>query len=326
MAIAVMAADGMFDSGLSVTLDILAAANALRDDHGVEPPLEVTVVGVASSVRTGHGLTLQTTPLSELSEAPEILVLPAVGLVTPERVVEIVDRHDSLTQITGFAEAGSSFAAACSGTFFLGEAGVLDGRRATTSWWLGPTFRSRYPDVKLDESSTLTIDGDVTTAGSAFAHIDLALSLVQRHSPALAETVARHLLIGNTPTQAIFAVPSLLASADPIISAFEQQIRAHLADPVPVSELAAAIGVGERTLQRATASVLGMSPLDFVREVRLDQATHLLRSTDRSVESIAAAVGYRNAGTLRALVRERRGTTISALRHRDRRLGGALAS
>lgn len=81
-----------------------------------------------------------------------------------------------------------------------------------------------------------------------------------------------------------------------------------------ISGAAAAIGVSERTLQRTTAAVLGMSPIEFVHQVRLDQATFLLRTTSQTVDAIAAAVGYQNTSTLRALVRRRRGTTLSALR------------
>ncbi|HEY2577527.1 MAG TPA: helix-turn-helix domain-containing protein, partial [Streptosporangiaceae bacterium] len=78
--------------------------------------------------------------------------------------------------------------------------------------------------------------------------------------------------------------------------------------------IAAAIGVSERTLQRTTAAVLGMSPIGFLHELRLDEATFLLHTTSQTADSIAAAVGYQNTSTLRALVRRRRGTTISALR------------
>jgi transcriptional regulator GlxA family with amidase domain len=87
-----------------------------------------------------------------------------------------------------------------------------------------------------------------------------------------------------------------------------------VAEPLQISGVAAAIGVSERTLQRATAAVLGMSPIDFLHEIRLDEATFLLRTTNQTVDAVAAAVGYQNTSTLRTLVRRRRGTTISALR------------
>ncbi|MGC1285706.1 MAG: helix-turn-helix domain-containing protein, partial [Streptosporangiaceae bacterium] len=168
--------------------------------------------------------------------------------------------------------------------------------------------------VRLDESRTLARDGRVTTAGAAFAHIDLALSIVAQESPTLADLVARYLVIGDRPSQAISAVPSHLAGHDPVVTAFERWVRDHIADPLQISRAAAAIGVSERTLQRTTAAVLGMSPIDFVHQIRLDEATFLLRTTSQTVDAIAAAIGYQNTSTLRALVRRRRGTTISALR------------
>jgi transcriptional regulator GlxA family with amidase domain len=228
--------------------------------------------------------------------------------------VDVVRNHPALAHVAALHAAGSDLAAACTGTFFLAEAGVLDGLLATTSWWLGPAFRRRYTAVRLDESRTLARDGRVTTAGAAFAHIDLALSIVAQESPALADLVARYLVIGDRPSQAISAVPSHLAGHDPVVTAFERWVRDHIAGPLQISRAAAAIGVSERTLQRTTAAVLGMSPIDFVHEIRLDEATFLLRTTSRTVDAIAAAVGYQNTGTLRALVRRRRGTTISALR------------
>jgi transcriptional regulator GlxA family with amidase domain len=244
MRIALLAVEGMFDSGLSVVLDVLAAANHLRADAAAGPvPFEVTVVGTEPSVRTGHGLRIATAPLSELDSTPDVLVTPAVGLKSPREVVDVVRHHTVLPVVVRMREAGCVLAAACSGTFFLAEAGVLDGLLATTSWWLGPAFRSRYAAVRLDESRTLTRDGDIITAGAAFAHIDLALSLVQQESPALADLVARYLVIGDRPSQAVFAVPSLLASNDPIITAFERWVRAHVADPLQISGAAAAIGV-----------------------------------------------------------------------------------
>jgi transcriptional regulator GlxA family with amidase domain len=315
MEIAVLVVDGMFDSGLSVVLDVLATANALGADVACAPsPFTTTLIGVGATVTTGQGMRVETSPLSRLDVVPDVVVMPALGVKSPPEVVDAVRDHPSLAWIASLRDAGAALAAACSGTFFLAEAGVLNGLMATTSWWLGPAFRGRYPAIRLDETRTITQDHRVTTAGAAFAHIDLALSLIQQQSPALADLVGRYLVIGDRPSQAAFAVPALLASADPTMTAMERWVRDHISEPLQINGLAAALGVSERTLQRTTAAVLGMSPMDFVHEIRLDQATFLLRTTTRSAESIAAAVGYRNAGTLRALVRRRRGSTLSALR------------
>ena len=318
MRIAVLAMPDMFDSAFSAVLDVLATANSLREGVAASvSPFEVTVVGIEATVRTGHGLLLATTPLSDLDATPDLLVvMPAVGcgVTSASQVVDVVRNHAALGHISALHANGSALAAACSGTFFLAEAGVLDGRSATTTWWLGPAFRRRYGAVRLDESRTLVRDGQVTTAGAAFAHIDLALSIVMQESPVLADLVGRYLVIGDRPSQAVFAVPSHLAGNDPVVTAFERWVRAHVAEPLQISGVAAAIGVSERTLQRTTNAVLGISPMDFVHEIRLDEATFLMRTTNQTVDAVAAAVGYRNAGTLRALVRRRRGTSIGALR------------
>src|SRR6201996_2256451 len=321
MRVAVLTVDGMFDSGLTAVLDILATANVLSGQAGLPAaPFEVTVVGPGASVTTAHGLPLATIPgpglRADPARRPELAVLPALGLRPPAEIVDIVRGHDFLAAIVGLAENGAGLAAACSGTFFLAEAGVLDQLTATTSWWLSPAFRARYPRVDLDDSRTLAIAGRVTTAGAAFAHIDLTLSLVHRTSPALAELVARYLVIGDRPSQAMAAVPSLLAAGDPTLAAFERYIRDHLAEPMAIAGAARALGVSERTLQRVTRTTIGMSPIRFVQELRLEQATVLLRTTTQTPAAIALAVGYTDVSTLRTLIRRRRHTTLAALRHR----------
>jgi transcriptional regulator GlxA family with amidase domain len=318
MDVAVLVVEGTFDSGLSAIFDVLGTANALSDQvPGTPASFGITATGLRRRVRTGNGLLVSTVPWRQLPTTPDLVIMPALGVKTPDQVIDTVRSSANARALIAVREAraaGAALAGACTGTFFLAESGVLDDHAATTSWWLGPAFRRRYPRVRLDDSHTLTHDDGITTAGAAFAHIDLALSIVQRHSPALADLVARYLLIGDRPSQAAFAVPTLLATADPAVSAFERWVREHLADAPSIADAARALCVSERTLQRTVTAVLGMSPIDFIQEVRLDEATFLLRTTDLSADAIATRVGYQNGGTLRALVRRRRGSTLAALR------------
>ena len=83
----------------------------------------------------------------------------------------------------GWAEQGATLAAACIGTFVLAESGLLDHHQATTSWWLAPLFRKRYPSVMVDESNMLVRSGKFVTAGAALSHIDLALWLIRLALP-----------------------------------------------------------------------------------------------------------------------------------------------
>ena len=318
MRVGILAVDDMLDLGLACLMDILSTANTLSPQVGLAgEPFQTIPLGLGDRIHTANGLQLMTTPWAALDELPELLVMPALGLRPPADIVDTVRDNPALEVVSELPELQVAVAAACSGTFFLAEAGLLDGRTATTSWWLGPAFRARYPAVDLDESRTLIVAEDVTTAGAAFAHIDLALSLVRRRSPALADLVARYLVIGDRPAQGSVAVMSMLATANPVLAEFERHVREHLAEPIGIAAAAGAVGVSERTLQRITAETLGISPLRFVQDVRLDHALVLSRTTDGSAEQIAHAVGYRNAGTLGALLRRERHTTLSELR-RDR--------
>ncbi|MEV7778565.1 helix-turn-helix domain-containing protein [Kitasatospora sp. NPDC088351] len=317
MRVSVLVADGVFDSGLAAVLDVLRTANELRRELPQPPPAwQVRCVSPYGPVRTAAGHLVDTaTP--EAAGAPDVLVVPGAWRKQPEPLTAWVTAPGQRPVLETVRQAradGIALAAACTGTFVLAESGVLDGLPATTSWWLAPEFRRRYPRVALDESLMVARAPGVTTAGAAMAHLDLALCLVRDGSPALADLAARYLVADSRPTQAGYAVPGHLARADPTVGAFERWVREHLDRPLRIADAARAIGTSERTLQRALARVVGVSPLRFAQRIRLDHAVHLLRTTTLPTEAVARRVGYENATTLTTLLRERLGTTPGRLR------------
>ena len=321
MHVGVYLVDGVFDSGLAILTDILTTANALAGAEvpSVEP-WQVTLLGSSVHTSTGAGLRATTVPTAKLDRALDLLVVPALAVKEPRDLVTAVssDRTRSARRfIAGTYASGVPVAAACTSTFLLAQAGILDGAAATTSWWLGPVFRKRYPAVRLDETRTLVYDQGRTTAGAAFAHIDLALSIVMARTPAVADLVARHLLLDTRPSQATYAMPTMLAGHHPLVASFERWVRTHVDEVAGIAQAARALRVSERTLQRAVADTLGMTPIEFVQEIRLDEATRLLRTTSLTVETIARRVGYRNTASLRQVMRRRRHTTLGAIRRRS---------
>ncbi|MEV6841524.1 helix-turn-helix domain-containing protein [Streptomyces sp. NPDC051133] len=316
MRIAVLVLDGVFDSGLASALDVLGTANEMRQQVTDPPPAwDVEVVGFSDHAVTGAGHVVPTAPVSEV--APDQWLVPALAEKDPERLISLVSSAShgpARTLLSNACSSGVPVAAACTSTFVLAEAGILNGLRATTSWWLAPAFRQRYTRTTLDETQMLVTDGRVTTAGAAFAQVDLALSLVQARSPMIAALAARYLVIDDRPSQAPFMIPSLLAHNDPLVSAFEQWLRSNLASPLRLTDAARAIGTSERTLQRVVRKVMGCSPVEFAQEARLDQAIHLFQTSDLPADAIARQVGYENASSLRRLLRSRRHVTPSSLR------------
>ncbi|MFC0542854.1 GlxA family transcriptional regulator [Kutzneria chonburiensis] len=312
MKIAVLVCDGVFDLGLAAVLDVFDTANAMAD----EPRWTVTKVGFAPRVRTSAGSLVDCAPAAQ-AESADLLVVPAVNEREPKGMVEFVsgDRSRRARELIVRTRArGAAVASACSGTFLLAEAGVVDDVRVTTTWWLTPVFRTRYPHVRLDQDRMVVQEDGITTAGAAFGHVDMAMALVREGSPAVADLVARYLAIDERPSQAPYVLPSVLAQHDPTVAAFERWVRDHLAGPISVPAVARRLGVSERTLQRAVQRTMGTSPIRLVQDLRIERATELLRTTDLSVETIARRVGYEQANTLRVLLRERTGKTTTALR------------
>ena len=317
MRIAVLAMEGVFDTGLTVLLDTFATANELASmQMGGEPRIEVLVVGLQETVTTGLGMQVKVQPVTPALR-PDWVVVPALNTKMPDQLVTSLCRQDMVEaqeKLRSWHAEGVGLGASCLGTFLLAEAGLLDGHDATTTWWLSPLFRQRYPKVRVDEARMLVASGHLVTAGAAMGHLDLALWLISKASPDLAALVARYMLADFRSSQAHYVIPGHLAHTDPLIGRFERWARGRLSDGFSLQEGAKALATSPRTLQRRMEAVLGKSPLAFFQDLRVEHAQHLVRTSGLDLDSIAAEVGYVDGATLRTLLRRRLGRGIREIR------------
>jgi transcriptional regulator GlxA family with amidase domain len=316
MTISVLALDGVFDTGLATVLDAFQTANELAAMSGLSwLRFDVTVVGVRKSVRTSQGLTVPVRPAGK--RVPDCVVVPAIGFKMPDalqRALARPDIRDAAAVLRRWADRGATMTAACIGTFVLAEAGLLDDRDATTTWWLAPMFRSRYPNVRLDESHMLVKSANVVTAGAALSHMDLALWLIRQRSPKLADLTAKYLIVDPRPSQSAYVLSDHLIHNDPLVERFERWARTRLAEGFSLDEAARAVASSKRTLARRMHAVLGKSPLSYFQTLRVERAVHLLKTGNESVDEIAARVGYADGVTLRTLLRRHLGYGIREIR------------
>jgi transcriptional regulator GlxA family with amidase domain len=316
MRLSIIALEGLFDTGLTVLLDAFTVANNVSARQGGPRLFEVSLVGMRKKVRTGQGMAIPVKPISA-GPCPDWVVVPALNTGTPELLAPALDRPDikkAKAQLLAWRDEGAQLAASCIGTFVLADAGLLDHREATTTWWLAPFFRQRYPKVLLDESRMLVPSDIGVTAGAAMGHLDLALWLIRKASPELASVVSRYLLADLRTLQAPYIIPNHLAQADPLILRFERWARDRLKEGFSLQDAADALATSTRTLQRRCEAVLGKSPLSYFQDLRVERAQSLLHGSGLDLEAIAAEVGYADGATLRTLLRQKLGRGVRDLR------------
>lgn len=316
MKVNVLALDGVFDLGLAAVLDAFQTANELTEVASLAVPrFEVRIAGVRKAVRTSQGLIV---PVHEAPwRAPDCVVVPAIGFKMPgplEAALQRPDIRDAGLALRQWDHREAMIATACIGTFVMAESGLLDRHHATTTWWLAPLFRQRYPNVLLDESNMIVKSGRYVTAGAALSHIDLALWLVRSVSPKLAALTARYLIVDTRPSQSAYALADHLVHSDALVQRFESWARSRLKHGFSLDEAAEAVGASKRTLARRMQTVLGKSPLSYFQSLRVERAVHLLKTSNASVDEIATRVGYTEGSILRVLLRRRLGLGIKEIR------------
>ncbi|WP_105437892.1 GlxA family transcriptional regulator [Neorhizobium sp. T25_13] len=317
MKLQLLALDPVFDTGLSTMLDVFTMANELAAMLSLDvPAFDVSVIGVRRQVKTAHGLAV---PISGNFDpkAGGWLVVPAIACKMPDVLVPALGRpdiRDAGVVLREAKAAGMNIAAACIGTFVLAESGLLDGEKSTTSWWLAPLFRQRYPSVQLEDGHMLVKSGSLVTAGAALGHMDMALWLVRQVSPELAGLVARYLIVDNRPSQSAYVITDHLSHADPLVQRFERWARGRLREGFSLDDAADAVGASKRTLARRMQQVLGKTPLSYFQDLRVERAVHLLKTSDKSPNEIAVLIGYADGVTLRALLRQKTGRGVREVR------------
>jgi len=316
MRIDILVLDGVFDLGLSAVLDVFQTANELIEMSDLAVTrFEPRIVGLRKVVKTSQGLSVPVQPAG--TRAADFVVVPAIGFKMPgplEAALRRPDVQDTGDVLRRWARQGATVTAACIGTFVLAESGLLDAQQATTTWWLAPLFRRRYPNVMLDESNMLVKSGRFVTAGAALGHMDLALWLVRTVSPQLATLTAKYLIVDSRPSQSAYALVDHLVHDDPIVQRFESWARARLTRGFSLDDAARAVGASKRTLARHMQDVLGKSPLSYFQSLRVERAVHLLKTGDASVEQIATRVGYADGATLRSLLRRQLNVGVKEIR------------
>jgi transcriptional regulator GlxA family with amidase domain len=208
----------------------------------------------------------------------------------------------TLALVRSMVKRGVRVASVCSGAFVLAEAGVLDGRRATTHWQRTSQFLKLYPKVKLEPDRIFVRDGNIWSSAGITAGIDLALALAaEDFGDAVAQKTARQLVLyhrrsgGQSQFSSLLELKAPAGRFGPLLS----WAREHLDAPLTVEDMAEQAGMSSRHFARAFIAETGTTPSKAVERLRIEVARQRVQSGSEAIERVAETTGFRDPERMR---------------------------
>ena len=249
----------------------------------------------------------------------DLVIVPTIGAP----IAQVLKANPGLVDwLGGFREAPTGqvrLASNCTGAFLLAEAGLLDGRQATTHWGFSNQFRKRFPGVDLQPEKLITVDGHIACAGGGMAWWDLGVYLVERYAGAkVARELAKAFVIdaGRTSQAPYGALQARRYHSDAAILKLQDWLDVNHTRPVTLQALAAFAGLTERSLIRRFKAATGDTPTGYLQILRIEAARQHLENSRVAVEVVTRLVGYEDVSSFSRLFRKHTGLAPGIYRAR----------
>jgi len=318
VSVVIAALSGTASIGTAGLLDALNKADLSQSLHTGRPATRVFDVRLAGldrrTVSCRDGVSLHPSITAAEVTAPDLVVVPGLD---DDLAASFSENRRWVPWLTKWHAAGARIAGSCTGAFLVADAGLLDGRPATTHWMFADELRRRYPAVNVTAGQMIVDDGDVITSGGATAFLNLVLYLVERFAGHdRANLAAKVLLVdGHRPSQLPYVAFGRERSHDDVlVHRVQQHIDLHLDGPLRVSELADRFGLSERTLSRRFTAATGRGPQAYLQHARIQQAMRLLETASDPVDHVRRRVGYGDPAAFRRVFKEATGLSPGAYR------------
>jgi transcriptional regulator GlxA family with amidase domain len=227
----------------------------------------------------------------------------------------------TLSFVRTMARRGARVASVCTGAYILAEAGLLDGRRATTHWWNTQDFVSSYPKVKLEPDQIYVKDGNIWSSAGVTAGIDLALAMVaEDFGDEIAKDTARRLVVyhrrsgGQSQFSQLLELKAPGGRFGPLLA----WAREHLDAPLTVEDLAEQAGMSSRHFTRAFVAETRSTPSKAIERLRIEVARQRVQSSGEAIERVAQVTGFRDPNRMRRAFIRAFGQTPQSLRRAAR--------
>lgn len=319
MRLVVMALPGGLGSGIQGFVDIFAIARECLALGGVVPTTDLDVVLCTPEGRPVlDGMGRQHGPGVALKDvgACDAVFVPGLMIGREMRLPDLAPLESAVEFVRSAHAHGAIVASSCSGALILAAAGLLDGRHCTASWWMIDALRALTPRAKLAVGAALVEDGRVITGGGPFSWISVALRALRlRLGADAARMIANFTVVDTAPISQVPFMPAALgAPGEAFAAEAEAVLRRRRGESVDADDLARALHVSVRTLQRRIKNISGETPRDFIERIRMDDARAELELGSASLARIAANAGYADEPSFRRAFKRRTGMTPGAYR------------
>lgn len=321
----VMLNDGYASTAL-MPIEIFHSAGALwRALRGEAPEPRFRVLTASldgGPIRSPYG-GLTMTPQHAIGDIArtDIIIVPTMGL---ELDAKLLEDSAILPWLKKHYERGAYVAGVCMGSAYLAEAGLLDGRQATTHWAVAEDIARRYPKVDWRPDMLVTEDARLLCSGGITASADVSLYLVEKlcgHEIAVQTAKALLLNLPRVSQSGYAMLPLSPPHNDDAVRVAEQNLQARYREDISVDEVAAKVGLAPRTFLRRFKAATNRLPGEYLRAVRIENAKYMLENDRNSVQTIASAVGYDDVSFFRTLFKRNTGMTPAEYRTRFANMG-----
>lgn len=317
-SVTILGFEHAYASAITGALDLFALAGVTWQRMQGGSPKQRFSVQLASKgnrdIECINQLSLKSQIAIEDVEHTDILIIPTIG----GRLDDVLENNRHLLPfIQQFHQSNADIASNCSGAFFLAEAGILDGKRATTHWGYADTFKFRYPLVNLQPDKLITQDGNIYCSGGGMAWFDLSLLLIERYCghDVATNTAKAHVLDLYRGNQAAYAqIRSKKYHQDADVLKVQEWLENNFSKTVTLEDLSAHVSLSTRTLLRRFKSATEQTPIAYLQSVRVEAAKKLLETKSFSLERITTSVGYEDISSFTRLFKSITGLSPSQYR------------
>ena len=302
-------------AGLMDAFNKADRAGTLRTGPPAPRVFDVRLAGLdGGTVACLDGVSLHPSVVAAGITAPDLVVVPGLD---DDLAPSFAANRGWAPWLARWHEAGSKVASSCTGAFLVADAGLLDGRAATTHWMFAAELARRYPAVHVTADKMIVDNGDVITSGGATSFLNLVLYLVERFAGHdRANLAAKVLLVdGHRPSQLPYiAFGRERSHGDVIVHQVQQHIDLHLDEPLRITDLATAFGLSERTLSRRFAAATGHGPQAYLQHARIQHAMRLLETASDPIDQVRRSAGYTDPAAFRRVFKQATGLSPSSYR------------